>query len=567
MNLYDYVSPLLSHYTKITIPTTLLETPTDRTMGDVALPCFQLAKELKQSPQAIATDIAASIFPTAIVSRIEATWPYVNFFLDTAFLAERVFSSLNQTNERYGAWAATGQRVVLESPSPNTNKPLHLGHVRNMLLGNALDAIMNYAGYETVKVEIVNDRGVHICKSMRAYQQFGNNAEPDKKSDHYVGDRYVRYAQEATKNPELEQIVQTMLVNREQGDPETITLREKMRKRCLDGMQQTYARYGCRIDKVYYESETYLHGKEMVELGIEKEIFFKDEKGNIAYSNEQAGIDKKVVLRANGTSVYLTQDLYLAQCRERDRHMDRMVYIVGNEQEYHFKALFAMLRSFGFPFADQCFHLGYGMISLPDGKMKSREGNVVDADTLAQDMHDEAATILRERTHDTLDDAEVARRAEAIAMAAIKFFVLKYDALKDFVFDPATSLSFEGETGPYIQYTYARCCSVLEKAWRKKFLPDDVDMKLFSSKEERLLLLHLADFPNQVTEAAERYQPYLIARYVLDLAHMFNTYYQQHTILQDDKALERARVHMVAAVRHVLGIGLSLLWIELLERM
>lgn len=428
-----------------------------------------------------------------------------------------------------------------------------------MLLGNALAAIMKYAGYDTVKVEIVNDRGVHICKSMRAYQQFGNNAEPDKKSDHYVGDRYVKYAQEAEKNTELEQVVQDMLVQRENGDPDIVALRSKMRQRCLDGMQQTYARYGCRIDKEYYESETYLHGKEMVEQGLEKNVFFKDEKGNVVYANEDAGIDRKVVLRANGTSVYLTQDLYLAYLRRVDRHMERMVYVVGNEQEYHFKALFAILRSFGFSFADNCFHLGYGMIYLPDGKMKSREGNVVDADNLADDMHAAAVTILRERTQDSLDDAELHRRAEAIAMAAIKFFVLKYDALKDFVFDPATSLSFDGETGPYIQYTYARCCSILEKATRTAFTPETVTTTLLTTQEERLLLLHLLDFPNQIQEAAERYQPYLIARYVLDLAHLFNTYYQQHTILQDDKPLETARLHLVASVKTVLGIGLQLL--------
>lgn len=385
----------------------------------------------------------------------------MNFFVNSTWLAKQVIVAVVEQGDRYGAGNKKGEKIVIESPGPNTNKPLHLGHVRNMLLGNSLAAITEFAGYDTIKVDIVNDRGVHICKSMLAYERRGNDEVPTKKSDHYVGDRYVHYAQEVEKDPTLEKDIQTMLQQRESGDTDVRALREKMRERSLQGMQETYARYGCHIEKPYYESDYYMLGKELIGQGEKDGIFIHNEKGNLIFSDEQLG--DKVVLRSDGTSVYVTQDIALGKLRYEDWNMDRMVYVVGSEQEMHFKFLFAIFKALGYTFADKCYHMSYGMISLPDGKMKSREGNTVDADTLADDMHKQSYTLLHERYTDLRED-ELHTKAEQVAMAAIKFFILLYDSKKDFVFDREASLRFDGESGPYLQYTYARIESIKHKA-------------------------------------------------------------------------------------------------------
>lgn len=434
-----------------------------------------------------------------------------------------------------------------------------------MLLGNALDLICAFAGYKSVKVEVVNDRGIHICKSMLAYQLFGNNAEPDKKSDHFVGDRYVRFAQEVEKDSALDDQAQAMLRQREDKDPGIRALWEKMNKRASDGFKTTYARYGTRIDQHYYESDIYEQGKTIILDALDKGIFVRDPKGNIAFPLEKKDGEMGyfVVLRADGTAVYATQDIALAAQREADYHMDRMVYVVGNEQEDYFKTLFAVIKALNYPFADQCHHLSYGMIALPDGKMKSRTGNVVDADDLASDMHEQAATVLRERYPD-LSTEEIATKAEAIAMAGIKFFMIKYEVAKDFVFDPAQSLSFDGETGPYMLYSYARCAQIIAKAGGKQ---SSFEPSLLQEEAERKILLHLAAFSDVVVKAAQEYKPNLIARYILELTQLFNRYYQQTQIIVEDAALQAARVTLVASVQQVLGNALHLLGIETVERM
>lgn len=298
---------------------------------------------------------------------------------------------------------------------------------------------------------------------MLAYQLFGDGAQPDKKSDHFVGDRYVRYSQELEKDPTLEEKIQVMLQQREAGDAEVRALWQTMRDRALDGMRQTYTRFGTHIDKAYYESDHYEKGKTLVEKKFEEGLFTQDAKGNIVYDFGEDSFGSKVLLRSDGTAIYITQDLALAELRYEDFQMDRMIYVVGNEQEHHFQVLFALLTLLGHSFAEKCYHLSYGMVSLPDGKMKSREGNVVDADTMADEMHTKAKELLQQR-YPELSEQELRDRAEQIALAAIKFFILKYDAKKDFVFDRELSLRFDGESGPYVQYTYARAWSLLEKA-------------------------------------------------------------------------------------------------------
>lgn len=563
-NIYSYIGSVLDTLTGLSVAH-LLESPKDPSHGDIAFPCFTLAKELGKSPVQIAQDLVAQIKADDIIHSAVATGPYINFFVQPWYLAQTVIGSILEQKENYGRSADKNQTIVIESPSPNTNKPLHLGHVRNMLLGNSLDLICAFAGYKSVKVEVVNDRGIHICKSMLAYQLFGNNAEPDKKSDHFVGDRYVRFAQEVEKNPTLDDQAQAMLRAWEDGDATIRALWKKMNTRASDGFKTTYARYGTRIDQHYYESDIYQEGKVIILDALEKGIFVRDPKGNIAFPLEKKDgeIGYFVVLRADGTAVYATQDIALAAQREADYHMDRMVYVVGNEQEDYFKTLFAVIKALDYPFADQCHHLSYGMIALPDGKMKSRTGNVVDADDLAADMHEQAATVLRERYPD-LSAEEIATKAEAIAMAGIKFFMIKYEVAKDFVFDPAQSLSFDGETGPYMLYSYARCAQIIAKAGGKQ---SSFDPTLLQEEAERKILLHLASFADVVVKAAQEYKPNLIARYILELTQLFNRYYQQTQIIVEDAAIQAARVALVAGVQQVLGNALHLLWIDTVERM
>lgn len=584
-NIYTHIWSVLDTLTGLSVAH-LLESPKDPSHGDIAFPCFTLAKELGKSPVQIAQDLVAQIKSDDIIDSAVATGPYINFFVQASYVAQTVIASVLEQKENYGRSTDKNQTIVIESPSPNTNKPLHLGHVRNMLLGNSLDLICSFAGYKSVKVEVVNDRGIHICKSMLAYQLFGNNAEPDKKSDHFVGDRYVRFAQEVEKDPTLDDQAQAMLRAWEDGDATIRALWKKMNTRASDGFKTTYARYGTRIDQHYYESDIYQEGKVIILDALEKGIFVRDPKGNIAFPLEKKDgeIGYFVVLRADGTAVYATQDIALAAQREADYHMDRMVYVVGNEQEDYFKTLFAVIKALDYPFADQCHHLSYGMIALPDGKMKSRTGNVVDADDLAADMHEQAATVLRERYPD-LSTEEIATKAEAIAMAGIKFFMIKYEVAKDFVFDPAQSLSFDGETGPYMLYSYARCAQIIAKAQSTVILSNAKDLSnhkdssatpqndgnfdptLLQEEAERKILLHLASFADVVVKAAQEYKPNLIARYILELTQLFNRYYQQTQIIVEDAALQAARVALVASVQQVLGNALHLLGIETVERM
>lgn len=568
MNIKEHIIPLLEKST-ISIDSTLLETPQDRAMGDVALPCFQFAKELRKSPQQIAQDLSDELSThldeESIIEKVIATWPYVNFFVKTASLANDVLQKIKEEGEYYGMGEKTNECILIESPGPNTNKPLHLWHVRNMLLGNALWNILSFAGHDVHAIDIVNDRWVHICKSMLTYQRFGNNEQPDIKPDHYVGKRYVRFATEVKKDESLNDDAQKMLQQRESWDKDIIELRDLMRQRCIQWQHETYNRFGTSIEKAYYESDHYLKWKTIVEEWAETWLFSKNEKWHLIYTDDV--LWDKIVLRSDGTSIYITQDIALWKLRYEDRSMDRMIYVVWNEQENHFQFLFSIFKTLKLPFADKCYHLSYWMVALPDGKMKSREWTVVDADDIANETHQQSYEMLQKRYPD-LSEKELQRRAEIIAMGAIKFFFLKYDAIKNFVYDKNSSLRFDGETWPYIQYTYARCCGTLAKAEKTIDLSNTVEYWFFTSQEERSLLLHLNEFPLIISDSAKHYQPYLVARYVLDLAHLFNSFYQKHTIVDSgNKELSIARCALVQSTQTVLKTGLWLLGIEVLKEM
>lgn len=553
----------------------LIETPPQGLWADLAFPCFSLAKSRGQSPVQIAQSIASSMVD-GLMCTSEAKGPYVNI----TFSAEFVLQQLSTFNIEHST--TTKGTILIESPSPNTNKPLHLGHVRNMCLWNSLAKIMEAGSYKVTKVEVINDRGIHICKSMLAYQLRGNNTEPDKKSDHFVGDRYVRYAKEEEKNPEIKEQAQAMLQKREAGDPEIHALRHKMNTRAIEGMKETYQRYGTHIDDATLESDVYMNGKDVAERWLAQGLFVRDPKGNIALpipTNDDK-MSYFVVLRADGTAVYATQDLVLVDKRFQTYHMDKMVYVTGNEQDDFFKALLKCFKWLNYPFADQCYHLSYGMIELPNGKMKSRTGNVVDADELIEDLHQTSFDEIKKRYPD-LDDTIAHERAEQIALGAINFYMLKIDPAKGFVFDPAESLSFEGETGPYVQYTYARCAAILRKAspLLSRGAGGDQTQQQWSSLpllskermitgEEKNLALHLLSFQDYLDKAMEEYKPSTICRYAIELCQLINSYYQSHQII-DESHLEQTahRIAMIKQAQHYLGKAMDLVCVPRVEVM
>ncbi len=526
-------------------------------IADLALPCFSMAREQKRAPQEIAKDIARAIkIPKgSLVRKVEANGPYVNFFIRYAAFMPVVLKAAVKPG--YGSGKKKKETIAIESPGPNTNKPLHLGHIRNMAIGMSLSDILKFAGYRTINVDIINDRGVHICKSMLAYQKFGKGKLPKKKSDHFVGDFYVLFSRELEGKPGIEEELREMLLDWEKNDKKVRMLWKKMNSWAVKGMKETYNRFGMHIDKAYYESDHYLKGKNIALAGVRTGVFKKDADGNAIADLENHGLGKRVLLRQDGTSVYLTQDIALAIKRYKDFRMNSMIYVVGAEQIDHFRALFKIFDILGYPFAKGCYHLAYGMVNLPEGKMKSREGTVVDADNLMDEMHQLAAGEIKQRDP-KISEKELEKRAEKIGLAAIKYYILKFDALKTITYDPKVSLDFQGDTGPYVMYTYARCKSIMRKSKaRMKFVP------LGPAEEE--LVKKLSMFPEALHHAASDYKPHVIANYAFELASLFNEYYHSVKVVGSDK--ESGRLALVGAIANVLKTCLELMGIETLEKM
>ncbi len=561
-----------------------IEVPPNPELGDYAFPCFMLSKELKKSPQNIALELKDKLTKINLkedhkhFELIDNKGPYLNFYVNKPVYMKNVLHKVYSEKFEYGKQSKIKDIVLIESPGPNTNKPLHLGHLRNMLLGQSIYNILKFVGKDPNIVNVVNDRGIHICKSMLAYKKLGAGETPEtthKKSDHFVGDYYVKYSQLEKEDPEIEKEIQEMLLKWESNDPETRTLWSKMNNWTLKGFAQTYNALGFNIDKEYFESETYLHGKDIILESLKKGIFEKDENDAIIANLDEQGLGKKVLLRANGTAVYITQDIYMAKKRYDDYKFDEMVYIVGNEQEHHFKVLFEIFKKLGWKFGDKCYHFSYGMIELPEGKMKSREGNVVDTDDLLATVIGICKEELIKRYEGKLSDEELSRRAGIIALSAVRFFFLKFDPLKNFVYNPKESLSFEGETGPYIEYSYARINSIFKKfeekesvTERDEYFRSDVDVSLLKEKNEFELVKIIERFPSVVRDAAKDFKPSSIAHYLIDLAQAFNEFYHANQILNiDDKELMKARLYLIYNVQTVLKIGLNLLHIQEIEEM
>ncbi|MBS3061866.1 MAG: arginine--tRNA ligase [Candidatus Diapherotrites archaeon] len=547
--------------------TALLETPPKPDMGNVSFPCFVIARELKRSPMEIAKDLEGKMGPINGVQKVAAIGGYVNFFVDTQKQSTAVLSAILKEKKFFGRQKQPKKiRVMIEYSGPNTNKPLHIGHLRNNTLGMALSNLHENLGFDVIKANIVNDRGVHICKSMLAYQLFGTGVTPKsemKKSDHLVGDFYVKFAQESEQNPALALQVQTMLQQWENNDPKVRALWKKMSKWALDGFKETYKRYGTEFDVWFFESEFYNKAKPILDAGLKKGVFEKREDGAIVAKLNQFGLPEKVVLRSDGTSIYITQDLALTVHKFEEYKLNEAIWVVATEQNLYFEQLFKIFELLEYPWVKNCHHVSYGLVHLPEGRMKSREGKVVDADDLLNDLEKLSEEEIQKRYPD-IASVDKKKRAKAIALAAIKFFMLKFDAKKDFVFNPKESLSFEGETGPYLLYSYARAKSILRKARPKEQV---YQFGLLLHPLEHALIRLLEAYPKKLSETHRQLSLHVLCHYLIGLAAAFNSFYHEVPVLSADEETKNARLGLVLATATVLSNGLELLGIHPLEKM
>ena len=530
--------------------------------GDFSVSCHKFAKDLKMSPQEIAQKLSETL-KDKLIAKTEAIAGYLNIFVDSGMLSKEVLSDILNQENAYGSSKITKQKIVLEYSSPNTNKPLHLGHARNNILGMSLSRLLESQGAEVIKTQIINDRGIHIMKSLVAYQKLGNNETPESagmKGDHFVGKYYVLFDEETMMDE-----AQEALRKWEAGDAKVVKLWEQMNKWVYEGYEDTYRDLGSEFDKDYYESEIYKSGKEIVAQGILKDVFKKEEDGSVSINLEDIDLDKKILQRADGTSIYITQDLALAVERQKEFKADSLIYVVGQEQEYHFKVLFEILKRLGYEWAKNLRHLSYGLVFLPEGKMKSREGKVVDADDIIAEVEDLAAKEIKKRFPE-ISDAELGQRSDAIGLGALKFMLLRVTPSQAIHFDPKEAISFEGSTGPYVQYVFARISSILENMELPEI--DDVDFSLLAEKEEKELVLKLMQYPEVLSSAAENYNPSALCNYLLELSQIFNSFYHKHSVLKAEGGTVRdARLCLIASARIVLKNGLNILGIEAVSKM
>ena len=555
--------------------------------GDYTLVTFPLLKMSRKSPEATASEIGEHIVANCEqVSAFNVIKGFLNLQLAPSFWADRFAAAVE--DENFGFGAPTNRTIMIEYSSPNTNKPLHLGHIRNNLLGYSVAQILKANGHNVIKVNLVNDRGIHICKSMLAWQLYGGGETPESsgmKGDHLVGKYYVEFDKhykaqikelveggmsedEAKKKAPIMLSAQEMLRKWEAKDPEVYELWQRMNGWVYEGFDVTYKALGVDFDKVYYESETYLLGKSLVQDGLDKGVFFRKEDNSVWIDLESDGLDQKLLLRGDGTSVYMTQDLGTALSRFEENKLDDMIYVVGNEQNYHFQVLKLVLKKLGYDWSDNIYHLSYGMVELPEGKMKSREGTVVDADDLIEDMVDTAREMSQELGKlDGCSEAEANEVCRMVGLGALKYFILKVDPKKTMLFDPRESIDFNGNTGPFIQYTHARICSVLRKAEEAGIdYKGRADVELLSEEVE--LIKAITEFPAVVASAGENFAPSVIAAYAYDLAKSFNGYYHDHSILrEEDEAKRKMRLQLASEVALIIRRAMKLLGIDVPQRM
>lgn len=551
--------------------------------GDFTIVIFPLVKLAKKSPDVLGNELGEEIKnQIEFIENFGIVKGFLNLKVkDSAFLQE-----FSETEQNFDSTPSKNETVMVEYSSPNTNKPLHLGHIRNNLLGFSVAEILKADGYNVIKSQIINDRGIHICKSMLAWEKFGNGETPEStglKGDKLVGNYYVEFDKlykseikamvadgidEETAKKKAPSIIeaQEMLLKWEQNDPEVRKLWEMMNEWVYAGFNQTYSRLGVNFDQVQYESNTYILGKDLIQKGLEDGILYKKDDGSVWCDLTDEGLDQKLLLRSDVTSVYMTQDLGTAVERFKKNDIQKLIYTVGNEQDYHFQVLFKILKKLGYEWADQLFHLSYGMVELPEGKMKSREGTVVDADDLVEEMYKTAKEKSQELGKlETLSDEDKEKSYETVGLGALKYFILKVDPKKKMLFNPAESIDFNGNTGPFIQYTYARIQSLLDKAgFETKELTDSY----LPNDSEKDLIMLLSEFKDVVNKAAESLSPALVANYVYELVKTYNSFYQNNPILnQDDENAKQFRLQLSVLTGKTIKKGLSLLGIDTVNRM
>lgn len=553
--------------------------------GDYTLVVFPLIQLLKKKPEDIGNEIGEFLKTNNKIKDFNVVKGFLNLSFENQFLLDGIVE--NAENKKFGFTPKTDESksVMVEYASPNTNKPIHLGHIRNNLLGYSVAQIFDAAGFKTQKIQIINDRGIHICKSMLAWEKFGNGETPTSsgmKGDHLVGKYYVEFDKhyrveikdlvekgqsedDAKKNAPLFLEAQEMLRKWESGDQQVRSLWETMNGWVYDGFGKTYNRLGVDFDHYQYESNTYLLGKDLIQKGIDKGVFFKKEDGSVWIDLTEDGLDEKLVLRSDGTSVYMTQDLGTAVERCETFDIDKLIYVVGNEQDYHFKVLFLILKKLGYDGAQMLEHLSYGMVDLPEGKMKSREGTVVDADELMEEMHQTAKEISMELGKlDGYSDEEKEKLYEIIGMGALKYFILKVDPKKRILFDPKESVDFNGNTGPFIQYAFARIQSILRKEKPQSFDLNSIEL----NEAEKEIIRHLNNYEETIQKAAAELSPALITNYTYDLVKHFNHFYQNHSILKaEEENVKNFRLHLALWTSNVISSSFNLLGINVPEKM
>lgn len=550
--------------------------------GDFTIVTFPLVKQLKKNPETIGVELGQAL--TEQTDLLES-FNVVKGFLNIKVKNQLFIDNFSSLNEKFDTIEKKNATVMVEYSSPNTNKPLHLGHIRNNLLGFSVSQILEEAGYNVIKTQIINDRGIHICKSMLAWEKFGNGETPDStgiKGDKFVGNYYVKFDQEykleiaelmaqgisedqAKKEAPLIKEAQKMLVDWENGDEHVRNLWNEMNSWVYKGFAETYRRLGVDFDQVQYESNTYILGKDLIQEGLDKGVLYQKEDGSVWCDLTDEGLDQKLLLRSDGTSVYMTQDLGTAVERFKQNDIQKLIYTVGNEQDYHFQVLFKILGKLGYSWADQLYHLSYGMVELPNGKMKSREGTVVDADDLMQEMYNIAKASAEELGKlENLTEEEKAENYESVGMGALKYFMLKVDPKKRMLFNPEESIDFNGNTGPFIQYTYARIQSLLAKA---NFEYKEIN-QVQLNEYEKALVMQLANYKTVVEKAAEVLSPALVANYVYDLVKTYNSFYQSNPIMiQEDENIKKIRLNLSDITAKTIRKSLSLLGIETVNRM
>ncbi|MGX5685711.1 arginine--tRNA ligase [Chryseobacterium cucumeris] len=550
--------------------------------GDFTIVTFPLVKQLKKNPESIGVELGEVLTEQ---TELFESFNVVKGFLNVKVKNQLFVDNFRSVSKNFSTIEKKNATVMVEYSSPNTNKPLHLGHIRNNLLGFSVAQILKEAGYNVIKTQIINDRGIHICKSMLAWEKFGNGATPETtntKGDKFVGNYYVEFdknykkeiaelveqgvgEEQAKKDAPVMKEAQKMLLDWENGDETVRALWAEMNSWVYKGFNETYKRLGVDFDQVQYESNTYILGKDLIQAGLGKGVLYQKEDGSVWCDLTDEGLDQKLLLRSDGTSVYMTQDLGTAVERFKQNNIQKLIYTVGNEQDYHFQVLFKILKKLGYEWADQLFHLSYGMVELPEGKMKSREGTVVDADDLMQEMHETAKlkAIEQGKLEGLSEEAKVASY-EIIGMGALKYFMLKVDPKKKMLFNPAESIEFNGNTGPFIQYTYARTQSLLAKA---DYQYKEISNVTLNQYEKELIML-LTSYKTIVERAAEALSPALIANYVYDLAKSYNSFYQSNIILKlEDENLKQFRLNISDLTAKTIKKSLELLGIGTVNRM